>query len=255
MSQPAKLNQIIAVEKGIKNRANEIVTQLYHAVQKPALFSGLRKTYKPVNDEGERFPEQRQNVQFVFGDVLSQFSDSKAELMKITARKDWTNAQASADVSVDGKVILSNVPVTYLLFLEKQLQDVRTVISNLPLRDPTEEWDKGSDGIFRTANSIETIKTRKEETPLVLSVATDKFPAQVQVITKDVTVGSWEETKFSGAISKTERDDLLGRAESFYQAVKQARQEANMVDEIPSPDVGKAVFDFIYGTKSTVKEG
>lgn len=255
MSQAAKLNQIIAVEKGIKNRANETVTQLYHAVQKPALFSGLRKTYKPVNDEGERFPEQRQNVQFVYSDVLKGLKESKSELMKITARKDWTNSEATADVSIDGTVILSDVPVVYLLFLEKQLQDIRTVIANMPLRDPTEDWVQGSDGISRSKEPVETIKTKKEERPIVLYEATEKHAAQTQLITKDVTIGSWEEIKFSGAISKTERDELLARAETFYQAVKQARQEANMADEIPSPDVGRAVFDYIYGTAKRVKEG
>ena len=48
-----KLNQIIAVEKGVKARTQRTVTDTYHACQKPALFNGFDKTYQPKDEEGE----------------------------------------------------------------------------------------------------------------------------------------------------------------------------------------------------------
>jgi hypothetical protein len=37
----AKLNQIIAVEKGIKSKARQDLTSAHHGLQKPALLAGI----------------------------------------------------------------------------------------------------------------------------------------------------------------------------------------------------------------------
>ncbi len=50
----AKLNQIIAVEKGVKSRSFQELTEAHHALQKPALLSGIARTYRPKDEEGER---------------------------------------------------------------------------------------------------------------------------------------------------------------------------------------------------------
>ena len=51
---------------------------------------------------------------------------------KVLATQDFANCQAKANVVVDGQTILKEVPVTHLLFLEKQLVDLRTFIDGLP---------------------------------------------------------------------------------------------------------------------------
>ena len=45
-----KLNQIIAIEKGTKNRVAEKLTEVYKTFQKAALFSGLVKTWRPLEE-------------------------------------------------------------------------------------------------------------------------------------------------------------------------------------------------------------
>jgi len=50
----AKLNQIIAVEKSIKSKSYAALTEAHHQLQKSALLSGLSRTYRPKDDEGER---------------------------------------------------------------------------------------------------------------------------------------------------------------------------------------------------------
>ena len=42
----AKLNQIIAVEKGIKSRSHQELSDAHHALQKPALLAGIARTYQ-----------------------------------------------------------------------------------------------------------------------------------------------------------------------------------------------------------------
>ena len=50
----AKLNQIIAVEKGVKSKAHQDLTAAQHGLQKPALLAGISRTYQPKDEEGEQ---------------------------------------------------------------------------------------------------------------------------------------------------------------------------------------------------------
>src|SRR6266403_1626085 len=86
-----KLNQVIAIEKGVKSRVQSEVTELYKIAQKPELFSGFVKSYTKKDDEGEDFPPERKKVQFRVDDLLRKAQRSMTELMEVTARKDWTN--------------------------------------------------------------------------------------------------------------------------------------------------------------------
>ena len=58
-----KLNQIIAVEKGVKSRSLQELTEAHHALQKPALLSGITRTYRPRDEEGEQLPPESTRVQ------------------------------------------------------------------------------------------------------------------------------------------------------------------------------------------------
>jgi hypothetical protein len=52
--------------------------------------------------------------------VLRETSATLTRLFDVTPTKDWANCEARADVKVDGRVLVPDVPVAYLLFLEKQ---------------------------------------------------------------------------------------------------------------------------------------
>ena len=53
-----KLNQIIAIEKGVKADAAGALTRAYHDLQKGALLSGIARSYQPRDDEGEQLPPE-----------------------------------------------------------------------------------------------------------------------------------------------------------------------------------------------------
>ena len=69
-------------------------------------------------------------------------------LFDITATKDWANCTARANVVLDGKPLLEDVPATYVLFLEKQLSDLHTFVGKMSELDPGSDWsvDPISDG-------------------------------------------------------------------------------------------------------------
>lgn len=243
----AKLNQILAIEKGIKSRVYSDITELHKAIQKPDLFNGFSKNYQKKDEESESLPSENKRVQFTTTDVLRSVERSTIELLDITARKDYTNCEAKASVAVGDKEIISDAPVSYLLFMEKQLTDLRTFIGCLPTLDSSEDWTKdSSSGLYKTG-IVQTHRTKKIAKPIVLYPATPEHPAQTQLITEDIIAGYWNQIKQSGAIPTPEKQELLERVEELLQAVKQAREQANNFDEVAVQEIGKAVFNYILG--------
>ncbi|AWS47552.1 hypothetical protein [Streptosporangium sp. 'caverna'] len=241
-----KLNQILAVEKGVKSDTQRKVTDAYHVIQKLPLLSGLSRTYQPIDDEGESLPPESTRVQVKADDVLRDVGKTLTRLFDVTATKDWTNTVARADVVVDGRTLLEGVPVTYLLFLEKQLTDIHTLISKLPTLDPSETWtlDASTDS-YRT-EPVKTTRTKKVLRNHVKAEATEKHPAQVDVYTEDIVVGYWTKVAFSGAMPAAQVRALIERVTKLQDAVKFAREEANVTD-VTDRKVGDAIFGYLFG--------
>lgn len=241
----AKLNQILAVEKGVKATSQRAVTDAYHTIQKAPLLSGLSRTYQPIDDEGESLPAESTRVQVKAEQVLKDVADALTRLFDVTATKDWANTQARADVVVDGRTLIEAAPVTFLLFLEKQLVDLHTFVSKLPTLDPAESWTLDDNAEAWRADAVKTTRTKKVPRNHVLAEATDKHPAQVQVFTEDIVVGYWTKTAFSGAMPARRVNELLARVQKLQDAVKYAREEANghVVDD---QEVGAALFGYLF---------
>lgn len=240
-----RLNQVLAVEKATKTRANDAVTALYKSVQKPGLFDGFTKRYQPRTEEDEKIPDESQRVQMTAPDVLSDVGRHLASLFEVEASKDYANCSARADVVVGEEKVLTNVPATFLLFLDKQLTDLRTLVAAMPTLDPAHAWERDANqrGIFRAA-ATQTSKTKKAQKGIVLYDATEHHPAQTQLITEDIVVGHWTTEKLSGALPVPEKVKLLGRIEALQAGVKRAREQANLVD---APEVGAgAVLSWVF---------
>ncbi|NWJ99025.1 MAG: hypothetical protein HXX20_25095 [Chloroflexi bacterium] len=242
----ARLNQIIAVEKGIKSRSFQELTEAHHALLKPTLLSGIARTYRPKDEEGEQLPPEATKVQVKAEEIIRQTAEVLTKLFDVTATKDWANCQAKADVVVDGQVLLSQVPATYLLFLEKQLVDLHTFVRKLPTLDASETWNFDQSADCWATEPVQTTKTKKIPRNHVKAEATEKHPAQVEVYYEDVTVGYWRTVKFSGALPAKRINQLVERVEKLQQAVKFAREEANNA-EVVEQKTGEKVFQFLFG--------
>ena len=241
----AKLNQIIAIANGVKSRAQGGLTELYHKLQKPELLSGIARTYRPKDDDGEQLPPESKRVQVRVSEALEQADTILANLFDIVATQDYANCTAMANVTVDGAVILHDVPVTYLLFLEKQLVDIATLVSKLPTLDPAYEWNFSNEADAYVTRETETTRTKKILRNHVKAEATKEHPAQVDVYTEDVIVGYWSKVDFSGAIPASRKKMLVARVRALQDAVKSAREEANSSEAAPQ-HVGGAVFGYLF---------
>jgi len=241
----AKLNQIIAVEKGVKSGALRDLTDAHHGLQKPALLAGISRVYQPKDEEGEQLPPESTRVQIKADDVIRRTAAIMTRLFDVTATKDWANCSAKADVTVDGQAILRDVPVSYLLFLEKQLTDLHTFVKKLPVLDASEAWAFDESADCWKTGSVRTNRTKKVPRNHVKAEATEKHPAQVEVYYEDVTVGYWTTVKFSGALPAKRVNDLLDRVDRLQRAVKFAREEANGA-EVTDQRAGDAVFRYLF---------
>lgn len=246
------LNQIIAIEKGIKSKAHSAISELHRISKTTELFEGFARTYQKKDDDGEDMPQESKRVAYTVKDMLRGVENIKTDLYNVTARKDWTNCVAKGNVTLDGVEILKDAPVSFLLFLEKELTDVRTFIDNIRTLDEKELWmlDENS-GLYKTKTNT-TIRTKKTAKPIVLYNATEHHPAQTQLITEDISIGSWHTTRISGAIPQPIQEQYLARIDRLLIAIKEAREAANMCIEETTPDVGKVVFDFIFSPVKAV---
>ncbi|MFD8609918.1 hypothetical protein [Streptomyces sp. NPDC059631] len=240
-----KLNQIIAVEKGVKSKALQDSAAAHQKVQKPVLLAGISRTYQPKDEEGEQLPPESSRVQVKAEEILRDMSASLTQLFDVTATKDWANRTACADVTVDGRTILAEVPVGYLLFLEKQLTELHAFVKKLPVLDAAESWSLDPSTDWWKTDPVRTIRTKKVPRNHVKAEATEKHPAQVEVYYEDVPIGYWTTVKFSGALPARRVNELLERVEKLQQAVKFAREEANGT-EITDQRTGEAVFGYLF---------
>lgn len=239
-----KLNQVVAIEQGVKNLAHTHITELHKQSQRIEPFVGFEKIYRRKDEDGEDFPKESKRVQLTAQAVLTRLEIEMTKLWDITATKDYANCMAFADVKIGDRTLISQAPVSYLLFLEKQIANLRTFVEALPTLDEAENWQHNtSTGLYCT-DTIETHKTKKVQRAIVLYDATKEHPAQTQLISEDIVVGYWQTIKRSGALPETQKRTLLNRIEQLGNAVKSAREEANN-SNAPEQSVGAKVFSFL----------
>ena len=239
-----KLNQIVAIVNGKKTEAQKALTEVHRKSSKPELFNGLYRTYKPLDEDGETFPDESKAVEYTVQQALQESQEILTNLFDIIATQDYNNGNAVADIVVDSNVILKDVPVTYLLFLEKQLTDLNTFVSKLPTLDVGESWVLDPNKDLYVGSKYDTHKTKKVLQHKVLYEATKEHPAQVEKWTEDARVGTWTNQKLSGAMSVSEKKNMLEKLKKLQDAVKFARETANNT-EVRMVSVGNQIFNYL----------
>jgi len=78
----------------------------------------------------------------------------------------------------------------------------------------------------------------------VLYEATDKHPAQIKEISKDVVVGAFSNMRFSGAITSRAKADSLAIIDELISEVKKSRTRANDVEVVPV-NIGETITDIL----------
>ncbi len=248
------LAQINALLTGYKPRAQKNFTELHRLAQPGPHLGGVLRTYQPHDDEGETLPAERGYPQVVVESLFPDVTTVLGRLYGLQLTQDVGNTEASADIVVDGRVILADVPVTFMLFLEKQLTDLRTFITKLPVLDPARRWrsDESTANGFYVSETTQTVRTKKvPRTYVKWEPPTPEYtqPAQVEVFHEDVALGTWDTTALSGAVPAKTVRELTRRVDTLIEAVKLARELANsqvVVDRDAAP-----LFAYLFGPADT----
>jgi hypothetical protein len=243
-----RLGAAIAREAQIRKGVMRKLTDAYHGLSHPDLLVGIVGTYKPRADEGEPLPPEGKRVQATVEEMIAKTREHLVEMYNATAARDYTNASGSAhaDVVVAGTVLIPKAPVPYLLWLDKQLDELLAFANRIPTLTADSTWDidEAHRGTY-VSNPVVTARQVPLPTVVTLSPATDKHPANAQVHAIPTTVGDWTRRKYSGGVPVERKETILHRLNQLKEAVAVARAEANGVEAI-EPAIGTTVMDFIF---------
>lgn len=246
-----KLNQVIALIQGLKQSASKRKAELYHAAQKPQLFQGLSRTYQPVKDGDFVYPQESAKVVATAQMMIDGFSEAIAELLNMCATQDFGNAVARADIKIGETILVQEVPVPHLLFLEKQLQEIKTFVAAIPTLSVDKDWIyDGNRGMF-VSGPTETTKTKKVTEFVVAYEATPEHPADVREVSNDIVEGTWSKLEFSGALPQDELNAILKRIDLLIKSVIKAREEANAMTVVVQ-DTATPLLGYIFDSRYTV---
>ena len=241
-----RLNQVIAIVSGAKTKVQKVITSIHHSWSKDRI-SGISRVYQPVDEDGEMFSPENRIVQLRVTDALSSVKNQLANFIDLVVTQETANTNAMSDVIVKGEVILNNVPVTVLLFLEKQLVDLYSLACNLPVLAPDKVWTRDEAKHCWVTETERTTKTNKKIEVIVKYEATKEHPAQTELVSLDKTIGHWDTVHLSGALPQSERDRIVDRIDSFRNAVKIAREAANNTEINLVDDFGQKVLEHVFG--------
>lgn len=254
----AKLHEIIAVEADLEGNQKRIVDETNVTFSKKAhLFQGKQRSltlFRGDDEVSKKAAEDAESKVEILAttvhDKLAYTWDSLIQYWDAVAQKERTNQEARADVVVNGTVVMTGVPVTFLLGLESKLKRVREIYEGIPTLEPNIKWEPAPNigENVMVAPSVTTLKTQKETDYRTVAPATDKHQAQVVPVEKVANIGSYTDTRTSGLVTPAQKSDWLERIDTLLRAVKQARQRAN---ETPLIDihVGSTIMKFIHGNE------
>lgn len=243
-----KLHELLAVETDVEGLYRKVIEEAIVTFTKKAdHFFGFSKVLTMFDDtkQKENLTENKEMVTTV-GDKLNYVKDFIIRYFDVVLQKEKTNQTANADLVVDGKVIASNLPATFLLGMETKLKKVREMYESVPTLPPGYSWtedEKLGKGIFTTKQN-DVLKTAKTLIYTLFVPATDKHPAQGRDHEENIPVGRYVTTMQYGMLTPARKSLLLGNIDKLILACKQARQRANCA-EVQYEEIGKTIMDFI----------
>ena len=244
------LHQLLCVEADLVQQSRNILDVECKSTftKKQDLFDGVLKNYISFDAAGEQIPPESKEIVTTVIEKLEYAQGAVIKAIDASISKEETNASgtAKAPLMLDDGTDFGTLSATSLIALEKYLVRIREVYKDIPTVDPARSWTKDStqaraiyvapvDTKFRSVKKLEVITK---------VAATDKFPAQTEMVQNDVQVGKYETTYTSGRLQPIEKSNLLSKIDTLIQAVKQARQAANQAQVI-NVKLGDKIFAYI----------
>lgn len=247
----AKIHELLAVDKNLKGQATKNRLDLQNTFEKKRThFSEKLITFTPIEEGASPETTEQLAIQTTVAQEIAWISGFLAKAIDSSYAIDLANVEAKGDIVLeDGSTLISGVPATALLQLEKRMKEVHDLVKVIPTLDPSKGFKTAPDrekGIF-AARDVFKDRTQKKDVYITITPATDKFPAQVAKETNDIKVGTIREQEWSSLITPATKADLLTRTEELIRAIEKARSRANNTEiDAKANKIGGELLDYIF---------
>jgi len=242
----SKLYEVLAVEQDRKQKSNIELGRTRKTFENQAeAFDGLTKRYVSLEENAERIPDENKEMVMTVEDALALALATFTKGARATLQKEETNAsgKASAELVV-GEKSFGKLSATTLLAIEGQLSKLRELYGALPVLDPAKRWEMDDQlGYYVTQPEVK-FRSIKRPKVVVKYEATKEHPAQTELLNLDIQVGRYETVYTSGKISRSRKQELLGRLNELLETVRVARAKANTA-EVVKVNVIEDLLEFI----------
>lgn len=244
------LHELLAVESSLENQATKVRGELLATFDKKRhLFSEKRVVYTPNTEGGQAQVETQSDLQSTVVKELAWIQPFLSKSLDASYQVAEANTSARADVILeDETVLLTAVPATALLELEKRMGEIQALIVGIPTLDPALGFQPDGSreaGVYQ-ARPVTKRRTKKDKRVIVLYPATPEHPAQTQLIDEDTVTGTIQEQEWSGLITPARKADLLARVEMVSRAVRRARSRANEQAVDTTKRIGSKILSHIF---------
>ena len=245
------LNQVIALVTSKKPQFQKYLSNAKNSFRSDSV-NGMIRVYTPFNDEDRNVPpNDSKGIAADARSIVREFEEEFANIVNLIATNDVGNQSAVADVcglndAGEEVVVLKDVPVTHLLYLEKALADLRAFVEAAPTLNPMQNWTYDDNRDCYVTEPARSVRTTKQKTRFVKAEATEHHPAQVEIFDEDVPVGTWATTYISTAFDGATKKNFLKRIDSLVDGVKKARERANSL-QVEQSRFGNQIVDFVFG--------
>lgn len=246
----AKLHELLAVESNLENQAAKCRTDLASTFEKKRhLFEEKLVTFTPAIEGAQPVKEAQSDIQTNVTKELKWLQGHLSKALDASYQVAEANTSARADVVLEDDkqtVLLTGVPATALLELEKRVAEIASLIAAVPTLDPAKGFSKDESRNLYKAREVTKSRTRKEKKVFVKYEATKEHPAQTELLDQDVVIGSIQEQEWSGLITPAEKADLINRVEIVARAVRRARSRANDVEVNSKAKIGDKLLGYVF---------
>lgn len=242
-----QLHQLLAAANDRDKQAVQLMiesTKTFEA--KSSHFDGRFKQYQPDDEGAERLVDEVEEVVIV-GSVKEKLDYTNKffiNALDSILSKEETNASGNTSTEIvigTNKFQLSSIG---LLALEKKMISLRGMYKKIPTLDPTKQWTYNEEKqMYETKVYTRNRIAQKNETIVVVQ-ATDKFPAQTQVVPIQKKTGVYEETFFSKRITVRQKAEMIGRIDEIIDSIQVARAKANKA-EVIKVKIGAAILNYV----------
>jgi len=242
-----KLHELLAVEQDRKHKGNQAIGEAKNTfTKKDTYFDGMVKRYVSLEEESELIPDEKKAIVTTVKGKLEEAIEAIVKGIDAHISKEETNAseKARAELIIEGKSF-GLFSATSLLALESHLNKIKDLYANIPLLDSAKQFHfDPQEGVYKTEPEVK-FRSVKRPKVIVKYEATEKHPAQTELLYLDIQVGKYETVYTSGRLTLAQKSQLIKRIEGLLEAVKMARSKANHA-EVTKVNIGQQLFDFIH---------